>query len=205
MAKRPDNWNQMSPEDQAIWDYLNAGDEFIAGGVPEFTIGDSLNYESLDPNQLAQIRGTSFDDLSTDPVLRNAQLDALRQLEEQAATGFTARDEADMAKLRADVNRTNRGRIGAIQQNMAARGMSGSGLDLVAQMQAAQDATEREALASLEQNAQMLDRKNQAIMNRGQMAGAMRNQEFSEAARKAEARDAMNRFNTCRTTRVVIR
>jgi hypothetical protein len=135
-------------------------------------------------------------DVSTDPRFRDAQLDSLNQLDEISRTGMTARDEADLLKLRQDVNRTNRGRQGAIQQNMASRGMSGSGMDLVAQMQASQDATEREALAALEKNAQIGERKQQAMMQRGSLAGDMRGQEFNEQAAKAQAQDAINRFNT---------
>ena len=196
MAQRPSNYNRMSPEDKALWDYINEGENFKEGGAAQFNVGKALEYQNMDANSISQLQKSGMEGINTDPRLQNAQYDALRQLEEQSKTGFTARDEADLAKLQSDVNRQNKGRMGAIQQNMAARGMSGSGMDLVAQMQSSQDATDREALAALEKNAQMGERKDAAIMNRGQMSGQMRSQDFNEQAQKAQAQDAINRFNT---------
>jgi len=36
MAMKPANWNQMTPEDKALWEYLNAGDEFVNEGAPQY-------------------------------------------------------------------------------------------------------------------------------------------------------------------------
>jgi hypothetical protein len=196
MKKKPDNYMYMSPEDKALFDYINAGEEFIAEGPAEYEVGSQLEYRKLDPSELARLGNTSLNNVSTDPRYRSAEMDALAQLEEQSNTGMTAREEADLARMKSQTARDNRGRIGAIKQNMAARGMSGSGMDLVAQMQASQDAAERDALVSLETNAQKLDRKTAATMQRGQLAGSMRSRDYSEKARAAEAQDAINRFNT---------
>jgi len=196
MAQKPANYNQMSPEDQAMWDYRNAGEEFVAGGPAVFNQGVPLEYQNLSPDQLAQLQNSGMENVNVDPRLKDAQFDALRQLENQGRDGFTARDQANRLKTKQSIGRENAGRMGAIQQNMAARGMSGSGMDLVAQMSASQAATDRDALEGLERSAQMEDRKNQAVMQRGQMSGQMRGQEFDEGARKAQAQDAINRFNT---------
>jgi hypothetical protein len=125
-----------------------------------------------------------------------AQYDALRELETRGRDGFTARDELDRLKTKQDVSKENAGRLGAIQQNMAARGMSGSGMDLVAQMQAAQAATEREALAGLERNAAQEANRANSSAQAGGLAGNIRGQAFNENSAKARAQDEIRRFNT---------
>lgn len=184
-----------TPEEQALFDYQDAGQEFVNGGAARYIQGEDLDWENLDPATLAQLQQSQLNGISVDPQYKNAELDALRALEEQAKTGLTARDEADMAKLQSDVNRTNRGRIGAIQQNMAARGLGGSGMELVAQMQAAQDAADREAMAALEQSAVAGERRNQATNQRAALAGQMGDREYQQKANAAQANDVIARFN----------
>jgi hypothetical protein len=84
---------------------------------------------------------------------------------------------------------------GAIMQGMAQRGQGGSGMELLELLDSAQDATDRQSQASLDIAGQNEDRALAAIMNRGNMAGSIRGQEFGEDAARAEAQDAINRFN----------
>jgi hypothetical protein len=85
--------------------------------------------------------------------------------------------------------------MGAIQNNMAVRGMSGSGMDALMQMQANQDATDREALAAMEKAGQIQNNKMNASQQLGQMGSQMRGQEFGEKSAKAQAADEIKRFN----------
>jgi hypothetical protein len=201
----------IAAEQAAYEDFINGGparyeagpnlrlDELSVGNPLEYQdyqVGDEIKYNTLSPQDLAKLGPTAFDGISVDPRLVNAELDALRSLEERANEGLTLQDQADMARLQNDVNRRTRGRQGAIQQSMAARGISGSGLDLVAQMQASQDATETEALASLEKAAQAQNNKRMAAVDAGNMASNQRGQAFREDAARAAARDAISRFNT---------
>lgn len=187
MAKKNQNYFQ---------NYIDAGDEFIDSDKPLYEQGDDVFYEELSPEELTKLNRSSYENINTDPALKNAELDALRSLEQRKNEGLSLQDEADLERMRSGVNRRNRGRMGAIQQNMQSRGISSSGLDLVSQMQASQDAAEMEALASLEKSAQVQNNKRAAAIDAGNMAGNIRNQNFSEEARKAEARDSINRFNT---------
>lgn len=175
-------------------------EEFVAGNplaFEEFQRGDQLNYETLSPDDLARLGPSSFDDIRTDPRFADAELSALSSLEERAnGSGLTLQDEADTARLNSQVNTQNRGRLGAIRENMASRGMSGSGMDLLAQLQASQDATELQAYQSLEQAAQAQNQKRQAAIDAGSMGSRLRGQAFQEDAAKAQARDEINRFNT---------
>lgn len=143
-----------------------------------------------------QLGDSELGKIVNDPRYSEFEQQALRDLEQQSKDGLSSRDLADMAQLESQVNRSNSGRIGAIQQGMAARGMGGSGMELVAQMQAAQDATERQALASLEKNAQVQQGRRDATSQLGNMAGQLSSRDFQQQAQKAAAQDAINRFNT---------
>lgn len=200
--------------DSSIDEFVGKGPEVYSDG-PLYTSGAPLDLENLTEGEKLQLQNLSegeklqlqqmgaFDQLgpsemgniSTDPRYKDAEMAALADLEERSKNGFTARDEADMAKLNSQVNQQNRGRMGAIQQNMASRGMAGSGLDILAQTQAGQDATERQALAALEKNAQMQERKVDAVSRLGGLAGQLQGRDFQQSAQKAAASDAINRFN----------
>jgi outer membrane lipoprotein SlyB len=168
--------------------------QFVAGGAPVYDQGQQYYFNEL--GQLEQLGPSEMQNIQTDPRLMQAQYDALRELETRGREGFTARDELDRLKTKQQVGKENAGRLGAIQQNMAARGMGGSGMDLVAQLQASQAATDREALAGLERNAAQEQNRANSSAQAGGLAGNIRGQGFQENSAKAQAQDAINRFNT---------
>ena len=157
------------------------------------SVGD-LSPEML--GALPQLQNSEMQGIQTDPAYKNYQIAALRDLEERSKEGITAQDRADMARLDADVNRQNAGRIGAIKQNMAARGMGGSGNELVAELATSQEGTQRQAQAALEREAMIQNNKRAATAQLGQMGGQMQAQDFGQQSQKAQAQDAINRFNT---------
>ena len=187
----------MTPE-QMRWleEYGSQANAFQAGGQAQYDQGSDLELQGLDPAALESLRETEMGGISVDPRYKDAQLEALRSMEERSKQGMTAQDEADMFRLQQQVNTANRGRLGAIQQGMASRGMSGSGMNAALQLQASQDAGEREALAAMEKAGQIQSNKMNAAQSLGQMGGQMRGQEFGEQAQKAQAQDIINRFNT---------
>jgi hypothetical protein len=85
--------------------------------------------------------------------------------------------------------------MGAIQQNMAAHGMGGSGMDMVAQMQSAQSANELQAMKALETAGMAADRRSQGVRDMGNMAGRMDAADYERQAAKAQAADQIARFN----------
>jgi hypothetical protein len=185
--------------------YGSSVDDFVKEGPTKYNKGADLGFESYDVGEslnldqigaLDQLGPSDMSKISTDPRYKDAELAALTDLEDRSKNGFTDRDRADLAKLEGDVNRQNRGRLGAIQQQMASRGMSGSGMDLLAQVSASQDATERQALAALEKNAQMSERKVDATSRLGNLGSQLQSKDFSQQAQQAQAQDAINRFNT---------
>jgi hypothetical protein len=197
MARKPANYDYMSPEERALWDFENAGNEFIEGGAPVYQTGSALQLDGLNPNDLARMQNSAMGGISTDPRLADAEMAALAALEERAGgSGLSLQDEADLARLQTQTNARNRGRQGAIQQEMQRRGMTGSGMDLVARMQSAQASTDQEALAALEKAAMAQAGQRDSVSRLGGMASSMRAQQFGEQAQKAAAQDAINRFNT---------
>lgn len=196
LFKKPKE-SDTSAEDAARAEALRQSElntkQFVAGGAPIYDQGQQYTFNEL--GQLEQLGPSAMQNIQTDPRLMQAQYDALRELETRGKEGFTARDELDRLKTKQDVSKENAGRLGAIQQNMAARGMGGSGMDLVAQMQAAQAATDREALAGLERNAAQEQNRASSSAQAGGLAGNIRGQGFQENSAKAQAQDLINRFN----------
>lgn len=172
--------------------------------VPEYQYLERLNLDDYD--QISQIvpqheRGvmadeTAMSSISLDPTLRARQMDALSQLGDVAQGGFTLSDRAALEAAQSDINAQERGARDAIMQNMQARGMSGSGMELLAQLQGQQAAASQAHSAGLEQAGMAQRRALDAMAQQGQMAGQMRGQDFGQAAQVAQARDAMNQFNT---------
>jgi len=135
--------------------------------------------------------------IAMDPALRQAQMSALSKLQGIGeAGGRDAQFLSDAARVENDVNTNLQGQQGAIQQNMAARGLSGGGSELVARNMAAQQAANRHGQSALDLNAQAQQRALQSIMQAGQLGGQIQGQDFNQASQKAQAADAINRFNT---------
>lgn len=138
---------------------------------------------------------TELGNVSTDPRLRQAQLDALARMQRVGQEGFTIEDKAALESAQKDIGRANRGRDEAIMQNLAARGQGGSGAELAARLANAQGAAEQSNTVGTNLASLASQRTLQGIEQSGQMAGNLRNQDYSEASRAAEAQDAINRFN----------
>lgn len=193
-----------SDRDQARQQMQNAIQAYQNIGVPpveatQIVLQQYRSAGKLTP-ELEQTFAQGDSDLSkisTDTGLKDAQLAALQQLQgigEQG--GHTLQDDANLQSI---LNRTSteaRGRQGAIQADMAARGLGGSGLDLAAQLSNAQNAGNMAGMQGLDIAAQQKQHALQAIMQSGQLAGQMQGQQFDQRAKVAAAQDAINRFNT---------
>lgn len=161
----------------------------------------SLNPEletavNLGPSEMAGV--------ATDPSLRAAQMKALSKLQEVGdAGGRDAQFMADQNRLETDINTATQGQQGAIMQDLATRGMAGGGSELVARNMAAQQGANRKAQMAMDANAQAQQRALQAIMQGGQLGGQMQQQDFSQQSAKAQAADAINKFNTQNQQQVI--
>jgi len=127
--------------------------------------------------------------IQEDPSLRDAQLGALTSMQDVARTGFDTATEADIRAARGDIGEDVQGKLGQIQQQMAARGQGGSGTELAMQLQAAQEGDRRASEESDRMAAMASQNALNAIAQSGEMAGNMRSQDFNVDATRAGAAD----------------
>lgn len=150
---------------------------------------------NLGPSEMAGI--------GTDPAQRQAQMNALNKLQSVGmAGGRDAQFMADQSRLESDVNANTQGQEGAIEQNMAARGMGGGGGEMVARNIAAQQGANRQAQMGMDANAQAQSRALQALSQSGSLAGQMQSQDFNQQSSKAQAADSISKFNAQNTQQV---
>jgi hypothetical protein len=149
---------------------------------------------------MAAVDGTAMNDIAVDPRLKDQQLASLSALQELAeGGGMNAADQANLARIQNQVSQADRGRREAVMQGMQRRGMSGSGMDLLAQLQSSQAATDRASAEGLNVAGMAQDRALRALMEGGNLAGSIRGQDFGEQSQVAQARDAIAKFNAQNT------
>lgn len=143
------------------------------------------------------VLGTSATDgISLDPRYKQAQMQALSKLMDITSnSGQDAQSKADNARLQNDINTNLQGNTAAIQQNMATRGLSGGLSELVSKQMATQQAANRQAQMGMDINAQAQQRALQALMNQSNVANQMSTTDFNQQNTKAQAQDAISRFN----------
>lgn len=148
-------------------------------------------------NQNAQQQGSSgLLGIQTDPRLGQAQMNALQLMQQTGQSGgLTPAMVAQFQTAQRQAAGQNNAQQQAILQNMASRGMGGSGAELQARLAANQasantGASNASNLASMAyQN--MLNSTAQA----GGMANQMQQTQFGQQAQQQSAQDAINSFN----------
>lgn len=138
---------------------------------------------------------SAMEQITSDPRLRSAQLGALEQLRKQGEEGLTLSERADLNQARRETSREVRAREQAMLQDMAARGMGGSGAELASRLSSSQGAAERmsgegDRLAAMAQQKAL-----QSVAQAGQLSGQIAGQDFDQASAKARAADEIARFN----------
>lgn len=139
---------------------------------------------------------SAFERVQTDPRLRGSQMDALAELEKiVGAGGLDARAKASLEDALSTQRTETRGANEAILDNARARGIAGSDLELVNRLVAQQGAATRGSRAALDTAALAEQRRADALRDQTTLASNIRNQDFGEASRKAEAEDLIDRYN----------
>lgn len=139
---------------------------------------------------------SASESISLDPRAKQAQLNVLSKL--QGITdnnGQDAMSQAANQRLRSDVNQNLQGNLGAIQQNLATRGLSGGMSEMVAKQNEAQNSANRQAQMGLDINAQAQSRALQALSQQGQLGGQIQSNDYNQAANRANSMDAISKFN----------
>jgi hypothetical protein len=128
---------------------------------------------------------------------REAQLSALEELRNiSGAGGLTAMDRAKIQEIQDQLATTGRGAREAVTQEMAQRGVAGSGLDYMNRLMAAQSGAETAARQGTDVAALAEQRALEALLAQGQLGGQISGQEFAEQADIAKAKDLISQFNT---------
>lgn len=163
----------------------------------------ALNPEA---EQAQSLGPSAMENISVDPAMKQAQMNALLKLQQIGDEGgMTATDRARLSRIQSEGDANLRGQQGAIMQNLATRGMSGGGSELVARQLASQENANRQAQQGLDVASQAEQRALQAIMQSGQLGGQIGQQGFQNAAQIAQAKDAINKFNAANTQDVASR
>lgn len=143
-----------------------------------------------------QLGPSAYESLSADPRLEAAQYGGLDALDEViSGDGYTQADRAYLNNLGATLQRRAAQSRAAIDNDMAARGMSNSGAAIAAKLAAGQQANEAAAQAGALTAGNGLARRLQAMRDKSSMAGQMRGQQFAEGSAKAGAKDARSQWN----------
>jgi hypothetical protein len=172
---------QLTPEEQAIEDRF--GND-MAWLDEEFQIDPALLGESARSK------------VEADPNMIAAQQRALDSLFGIAdAGGATAQERARRAKARGESENWLRGQREADMQNLAERGMAGSGAEILALGNDRQAAAQRNSAADLETDAWLEQRALDALFSGGQLAGEMRTTGFNEGMARAGAADEFEALN----------
>lgn len=134
--------------------------------------------------------------IQTDPRLKDSQMSALEKLKAIGNDGLGAQDRLRINDVRRNVAQDQQAADAAIMQSMNARGAGGSGVELAQRLISGQGQADRASQEGDRIAAMANQQALEAIMKGGQLGGDIRTQEFNEEARKAEAQDVINRFNT---------
>ena len=188
-------------QDRAASLQRQAQERLAAIGLPEFEEYTPELLEvlgQLDPELEQEIRQnqSELSNIQVDPRLQAEQMSALEMLSGLSEGGLSEADLAGLEKARRGASQQAQAQQASILQNMQQRGLGGSGAELIARLQAGDAAADRELDANLDIAQLAQARALQALGQRAGLAGQIRSQEFGEQERVAQARDAINQFNT---------
>jgi hypothetical protein len=139
---------------------------------------------------------TEMRKISLDPAYKQAQMGALKQLQDLGKSGGL--DEMDKANLEAANMKARseaQGQRQQVAEEMGRRGMSSSGLSMVQSQMAGQSAANAQRGADLQIQGEARRRALEAMLKGGQLAGDIRGQDFNEQSQAAQAQDMLNKFN----------
>lgn len=145
--------------------------------------------------EYAQLGPTALEQVTTDPKLAAAQYESLEQLGELAGPGLTPEDRAEQFMISRGAGREAQARDKAVLQQMAQRGMGGSGAELAARLAGGQAAADRAAMQQAQMVGDRAQARRAAIESRARLAGGMEQSQYGRDTQLAAARDRIEQFN----------
>lgn len=187
--------NARNIANQIIQNIQNAPDESKPVLLEQYRQAGLLTPQMEQAVQLGQ---SQLSQIGTDQTSLAAQRAALEQLSQRSKSGLTAVDRAALNQSRTQNQAdTEAKRQQILQEYRAKTGGVGSmqGLELASQLQAAQGGANAQSAEADRIMAQSQNAALQAAVQSGQMGGQINEQQFNQAAAKAQAADQFNRFN----------
>ncbi len=179
---------------QALASLINRPPEIPEVELQKYSTPEALAYlGNFTPEEL---QATGLPAGVINQAMRNKQLQALGGVEQLSQTGLSAIDRAALSEIQNEIAMQERGQRESILQNMAQRGISGSGQELAAQLQSSQAASQLASQQGLQQAAQAQRARAEALANLSEMATGLEQTDFQRQAQRAQAQDVINQFNT---------
>jgi hypothetical protein len=178
---------------QALTALLNRPPEIPEVELQKYSTPEALSYlGNFTPEEL---QATGLPAGVINQAMRQKQLQALGGVEQLSQTGLSAIDRAALSEIQNEIAMQERGQRESILQNMAQRGISGSGQELAAQLQSSQAASQLASQQGMQQAAQAQQARVNALNNLSNMATGIESTDFERQAQKAQAQDVINQFN----------
>jgi hypothetical protein len=179
---------------QALAALINRPPEIPEVELQKYSTPEALAYlGNFTPEEL---QATGLPAGVINQAMRNKQLQALGGVEQLSQTGLSAIDRAALSEIQNEIAMQERGQRESILQNMAQRGISGSGQELAAQLQSSQAAAQLASQQGMQQAAQAQRARTEALANLSEMATGLEQTDFQRQAQRAQAQDVINQFNT---------
>lgn len=158
---------------------------------------DNLDIPSVDKQRVklqlaefAQLGPSAMEGVKVDPMFEGVQKQALATYQQQSqGVGTDAQARAAQYQGMRAAGQAAAARQGAIRQDMAARGLRGSGVDLKTQLLAGQQEADAAAGLGYQAAADSEARRTQATDKSAALAGSMGDTSFNRQSAVAQARD----------------
>ncbi len=147
------------------------------------------------PQQFNPTLVGSYETVQEDPRTREYQMAALAKMQGFASEAGDAQYNAQSRQAMNDANNMAQAREGAIMQNAQARGVGGSGMEMVLRAQADQEGANRASAGGLNAAAQAALMRMQGNQQLLAGSGGVRSQDFNTSSRNADIVNGFNMYN----------
>lgn len=163
----------------------------------------SLSAETPSYGAASQEGPTALNGVAVNPEDESAQESQMAALSNLANNGGrNAAMTQNLAQIQQGQNANAAGQRGAVMQNAASRGMGGSGTELLGELAANQNAQSNQNAQDLGVAANAQNTALNAGMGAAQIGSNLEAQDYGQQANKAQAQDAISRFNSGQNTGV---
>jgi hypothetical protein len=159
----------------------------------------------ITPAQAAAVlqQTNAYNNISTAAAPKQAEMDALSKLQELADSGGMDQiEKSKLADTESQLNQTLQGQRLSILDQMSQRGIPQSLMGPGAELAFAGQDAEQAHKDALQANADAETRALQALEGSASIGGSLENQNYSEAAQKAAAQNAIDQWNAANQTTV---